>query len=253
MTAPPKTARFGLGTYLAIAFTLLSILLTGILTVVSERTASAQVRSSIGTNLAERANQTSSRMDRAMFERYREVQALAVRLGGEADMAQAQRELEALQASYPFYAWVGLADSAGVVRASTGGLLKGASVAQRPWFSNAQQGVNLGDLCRLPGTEFGGFAVDAIQRKDNGGGGGGGGDDAIEAADADFLERGRDFFVDEAMEAVHVVEPRGVMGQEHLLQAHGAERFGKRGLHASVLAHDDFGAAATDIDRKSVV
>ena len=146
MTPTPGPARFGLGTYLALAFTLLSILLTGILTVVSELTASAQVRSSIGVNLAELANQTASRMDRAMFERYREVQALAGRLAGVKDMARVQQEVESLQASYPFYAWIGVTDLAGQAQASTGGLLKGANLAQRPWFSNALRGVYLGDV-----------------------------------------------------------------------------------------------------------
>lgn len=146
MTPTPTQARFGLGAYLVLAFTLLSILLTGILTVVSERTASAQVRSSIGMNLAELANQTSNRMDRAMFARYREVEALARRLAGARDTAQVQRELDALQASYPFYAWIGVTDPAGQVQASTGGLLHGTNVAQRPWFSNALRGINLGDV-----------------------------------------------------------------------------------------------------------
>ncbi len=146
MTSTSRPARFGLGAYLALAFSLLSILLTGILTVVTEHAASAQVRSSIGTNLAELANQTANRMDRALFERYREVEALSRRLAGQEDMGQVRRDLDALQASYPFYAWIGLSDASGRVGAATRGVLEGANVAQRPWFGNAQRGTHLGDV-----------------------------------------------------------------------------------------------------------
>jgi hypothetical protein len=48
-----------------------------VLVAVSERIASEQVRSSIGSNLAELANQTTSRLDRSMFERHREVRLIA--------------------------------------------------------------------------------------------------------------------------------------------------------------------------------
>lgn len=145
MTVFPRLARYGLGAYLALTFSLLSILLTVILTVVMERNASAKVRSSVGLNLAELANQTSNRLDRAMFERYREVELLARRLAGEHDMALVQGEFDAMQISYPFYAWIGLADLNGKVLASTRGLLKGEDVSKRPWFSNAQRGQHLGD------------------------------------------------------------------------------------------------------------
>ena len=146
MTASIRPSRVSLGAYLAMAFSLLSILLTVILTVVIERTASAQVRSSIGTNLAELANQTSSRLDRSMFERYREVRLMAGRLAREPGNDEVQRELDALQASYPYYAWIGLADAAGKVRAATRGLLMGTDVSGRPWFTNAARGQNLGDV-----------------------------------------------------------------------------------------------------------
>ncbi len=146
MTAIPKPARFSLGAYLALAFSLLSILLTLTLTVVTEGNASAQVRSSIGANLAELAHQTSNRMDRSIFERYREVELIARRLSAQQDPALVQRELDALQASYSYYAWIGLTDSAGRVQAGTGGLLKGVDVSKRPWFARALAGQHLGDV-----------------------------------------------------------------------------------------------------------
>ncbi|GAC1606524.1 MAG: hypothetical protein NVS3B2_14140 [Ramlibacter sp.] len=146
MTVVSRPARFGLGAYLALAFSLLSILLTLLLSVVMERTASAQVRSSIGISLAELANQTSSRLDRAMFDRYREVELIARRIGSAKDMGLVQVELDSMQSSYPSYAWIGLTDVAGRVLASTRGILRGEDVSQRPWFSRAQRGQHLGDV-----------------------------------------------------------------------------------------------------------
>ncbi|MGV3569973.1 MAG: ATP-binding protein [Ramlibacter sp.] len=150
-----------LGAYLAVAFSALSILLTVVLTVVVERTASRGLATSIGQSLAELATQTASRLDRGMFERYREVQLMAQRLQRTAP-ADVQAELDAAKASYRYYAWLGLTDAKGVVQAASGGLLAGQDVSGRPWFSLARAGVHLGDvheavlLSKLLGGEAGG-------------------------------------------------------------------------------------------------
>lgn len=44
-----------------------------------------------------------------------------------------------LQNKFTNYAWIGLTDPSGVVFASTGSLLQGVDVSQRPWFRNGQQ------------------------------------------------------------------------------------------------------------------
>ncbi|PZO16633.1 MAG: hypothetical protein DCF26_11150 [Burkholderiales bacterium] len=138
--------RFSLGAWLALAFTLLSLLLTVMLTVFSDRTASTQVRQSIGANLAELANQTTSRLDQAMFERYREVRLIANRLNGPLDLAEVKSEIDALQQSYPTYAWIGVTDPAGKVLVATRNMLEGADVSARPWFQNALNGQAMGDV-----------------------------------------------------------------------------------------------------------
>ena len=145
MTTAPSPARYSLGAYLAFAFSLLSILLTLILTAVIERSASGQVEQSIGANLAELAHQTASRLDRSMYERYREVGLMAGRLAG-MPATQVRSELDALQESYPYYAWIGATDAQGKVLAATRGLLAGQDVSQRPWFTNALQGKYVGDV-----------------------------------------------------------------------------------------------------------
>ncbi len=138
-------ARHGLGAYLAAAFTVLSILLAVILSAVGEHTGGQQVRAVIGTNLAELAQQTTSRLDRAVYERYREVELMALRLG-RTGPEKMQAELDTLQASFRYYAWVGVADRQGRVEAASRGLLQGADVSARPWFRNALAGQHLGDV-----------------------------------------------------------------------------------------------------------
>ena len=141
-----RIRRVGLGAGLAVAFTALSVLLTLSLTLFSDRAASNQVRESIGDNLSELAQQTASRLDRSMYERYREVLLLSQRLGGEGNPQLARQEIEALQQSYPHYAWIGLTDTAGVVRTATRGMLEGVDVSARPWFRNAMAGQPMSDV-----------------------------------------------------------------------------------------------------------
>lgn len=50
-----------------------------------------------------------------------------------------------LQDKFSNYAWIGLTDTAGVVFASTNGLLQGVNVSERPWFINGQQQLFTGD------------------------------------------------------------------------------------------------------------
>jgi PAS domain S-box-containing protein len=139
-------SRNSLGAYLALAFTLLSVALTLLLTAYSDRAASSRIRASIGNNLAELSNQTTSRLDRSMFERYREVRLMAERLSGISDLAVVRKELDALQQSYPRYAWIGLTDAQGRVNAATRGMLEGADVSGRLWFQNALKNIHMGDV-----------------------------------------------------------------------------------------------------------
>ncbi|MGZ3181118.1 MAG: PAS domain S-box protein [Telluria sp.] len=136
-----------LGAYLALAFSLLSIVLTLILVEVIGSDASDRMRSQIGGSLQDLAVQTANQLDRGMFERYREVRLMAgrsdVTVG---DAPTRRRALEAFQATYPYYAWIGVAGMDGKVQSATRGMLEGADVSQRPWFKNALRGNNLGDV-----------------------------------------------------------------------------------------------------------
>ena len=149
MTLRWPTFKLDLGSSLALAFFLLSMLLTMLLTLAIDTTVSRQVKSEIGTNLAELAAQTTNHLDRSMFERYREVQLISQRTGldgGPERLQQTRQTLNTLQQTYPYYAWIGLTDTRGQVKAATQGLLEGVDVSARPWFTNANKGVYVGDV-----------------------------------------------------------------------------------------------------------
>jgi PAS domain S-box-containing protein len=137
-----------LGAWLALAFTLLAVVLTLAIIMVIEWKANQQVTTSIGSGLEELAMQTSDKLERGMFERYREVRLLAQRRDLQGDMPLAARRavLDELQASYGYYSWIGIAGLDGRVQVAVHGLLEGADVSKRPWFRNAQTGVHADDV-----------------------------------------------------------------------------------------------------------
>ena len=139
----------GLGARLALAFTLMSAVLTLLLVEVVERSATAQVKSSIGGGLGEIAMQTADKLDRGMYERFREVRLMARRndlLAPTTSQAERRRILADMQSTYGYYEWIGLADLDGTVLVEARGLLEGKNVAKRPWFSNALAGKYVGDV-----------------------------------------------------------------------------------------------------------
>lgn len=138
-----------LGLYLAVCFSLLSILLTFILLVVIDITVTKQVKSSIGSNLAELAFQMTYRLDRTMFERYREVQLMAERIGQDGtpiNWRKNRKALDSLQHTYPYYAWIGVTDKQGKVLVATRGMLENADISGRPWFQNVKNDIHVGDV-----------------------------------------------------------------------------------------------------------
>lgn len=96
------------------------------------------------------ARTMSDRLDQNMFERYREIRNLAemepLRGLWQDDPARVRAVLVQLQASLSDYAWLGLAEPNGNVRAATRGMLEGVSVAQRPWFINGLAGPAVEDV-----------------------------------------------------------------------------------------------------------
>ncbi|SNS96772.1 diguanylate cyclase (GGDEF) domain-containing protein [Noviherbaspirillum humi] len=144
-----KAPVWSLGASLAFWFCLLSTALTLVIVYVIGISATAKMREQVGMQLANLAFQASDKLDKGMFERYREFELLAARkfLADPAESAaDKQRLLDQMKATYPSYAWIGIADLNGKVLAATNGLLVGADVSKRPWFGNALRGVHIGDV-----------------------------------------------------------------------------------------------------------
>ena len=83
-----------------------------------------------------------------MQEREREISLLShlpMLTQGSGYDPQLQAHLEQIRQSYPFYSWIGVTDTQGVVQVATGNLLQGQDVSQRPWFGAGRQGPYVGD------------------------------------------------------------------------------------------------------------
>ncbi|MBB2961425.1 sensor domain-containing diguanylate cyclase [Methylobacterium sp. R2-1] len=86
------------------------------------------------------ARSVADRLDQDLAERQREIRNVAALEALQPhwleNTGSLRKVLDTMQSTLPDYAWIGFADQDGRVRAATGGILEGASVAQRPWFSN---------------------------------------------------------------------------------------------------------------------
>ena len=148
-TLPRRLLPRGLAGYMALATSVLCAILTIVLVTLVQNEARDHVEQSIGFGLGELAQQAADKLDRGMYERYREVNLLARRIGdlGPNPTFESQRRmLEDAHRSYGYYSWLGLAGLDGTVQVSARGLLQGSNVSARPWFKNALKGTHIGDV-----------------------------------------------------------------------------------------------------------
>ncbi|WP_422102541.1 sensor domain-containing diguanylate cyclase [Vreelandella sp.] len=131
----------GLITSLVMAITLL-------LSWVASKEAAIQLEEHIGHDTADSAYQMVDKLNRSMDARIKEVQLLlrTREFTDLTDTALARAQLEHLQSNYDVVSWIGITDTSGTVIASTGGLLQGSSIAQRPVFMEGQNGLWIGDV-----------------------------------------------------------------------------------------------------------
>lgn len=148
-TLPRRLLPRGLAGYMALATSVLCAILTIVLVALVQSEARDHVEQSIGYGLGELSQQAADKLDRGMYERYREVNLLARRigdLGPTATLESQRRMLDDAYRSYGYYSWLGVAGLDGKVQVSARGLLQGANVSARPWFINATKGIHTGDV-----------------------------------------------------------------------------------------------------------
>ncbi|SEI11582.1 diguanylate cyclase domain-containing protein [Pseudomonas asplenii] len=139
---PSLRSRFAL--IIALLVSMLSWLLGSLI----GHDSSERMRSEIGQDLAEAAYQMSDRLDRAMANRIHLLSVfsrLKVLQQG-SDLVEVRQLLDQLQADFPDIAWLGLTDTEGRVRASTGGILQGTNISQRPVFRQGREQMFVGDV-----------------------------------------------------------------------------------------------------------
>ncbi|MBW4417691.1 MAG: PAS domain-containing protein [Myxacorys californica WJT36-NPBG1] len=114
-------------------------------------TTQERLQATQGEALAELASQMADKLDRGMFERYREIQILAALpsiRNPNALVAEQRSLLNQTQQTYPDYAWIGITNKRGIVTASTQGILEGVDASSKDWFRKAQVRPFVGDVHR---------------------------------------------------------------------------------------------------------
>jgi hypothetical protein len=131
-----RSRHLALAPTLAVVSATVMLLLTLVTLQLVGYTLAKDAETDIGQSLAELAFQTTDKLDRGMYERYREVKLMAERyeITDPAVADDTKRSvLESMQTTHPYYAWIGLTDNRGSVKIATKGLLEGKDISARPW------------------------------------------------------------------------------------------------------------------------
>jgi diguanylate cyclase (GGDEF)-like protein len=142
--------RLTVRTQITAAVAAMAIVLVGALAASAAFVSYRNTAELVNTRLASVASTTAERLDRYMAVRQQEVLLFSklepLKKLWQEDPAVLRKSLEQLQGSFTDFAWIGFAKPDGNVVASTGGLLQGQSVAQRPWFRTGLNDPMVGDV-----------------------------------------------------------------------------------------------------------
>ena len=142
--------RLSVRSQIAAAVGVMAIILVGALAASAAFVSYRNTAALVNSRLASVASTTSERLDRYMAVRQQEIKLFSqlepMKKLWQDNPAALRKSLEQLQASFTDFAWIGFARPDGTVVASTGGLLQGASVAQRPWFRTGLHDSVVGDV-----------------------------------------------------------------------------------------------------------
>lgn len=92
------------------------------------------------------AEAVGAQLGRGLQDQWKEVKRLAAFAEQGDDKATLRLRLDTIVETNQQYAWLGLADPAGIVTVASGGVLDGVSVLQRPWFKAGIAGPFAGDV-----------------------------------------------------------------------------------------------------------
>jgi len=141
--------RLSLRLVFAITIAAIALLATGFVTVLASRETSERLRRDIGADLAELATHMADKLDRGMFERWRDIQiasSLDTMRDTNVSMDAKSVVIERLRSTYPEYAAVAFMSPDGQVRAATVPQMVGANIAQRDFFIEGSKAPFAGDV-----------------------------------------------------------------------------------------------------------
>lgn len=95
------------------------------------------------------SNELTNTFNRGLFERQHDIENMAIlpQFRNPTNNNEDRRLfLEKLQNSYEYYAWIGFANTEGIVEVATGKLLEGEKVNERPWFIEGLKSIFIGDV-----------------------------------------------------------------------------------------------------------
>lgn len=130
--------------------------------------AESRVRTDSERLLTQFATQIRHALAMSLETRRSVVQATAAQIVASSDRGNEalRRHLDAVQAQFPEFAWLGVADERGRVTAAAGGVLEGEEVSARPWFEKGRIRPFLGGVhpAQMPDTSQAGAAGGQGQR-----------------------------------------------------------------------------------------
>ncbi|WP_170937001.1 MULTISPECIES: ATP-binding protein [Rhodomicrobium] len=134
---------------LALVISLLAFGLTGVVTLTVGAAGIRDVEEGIGASLALVADQMQDKLDRSIFERFKELDTTARLLRTfdiPANPDQIRVWLDELRSSGDDYAWIGFVRPDGHVGRATEGRYEGDDLSQRPWFRAALEAPAVGEV-----------------------------------------------------------------------------------------------------------
>jgi len=141
--------RLPLRLVFAVTIAAIGLLATAFVTALASRETSERLRRGIGADLAELAIHMADKLDRGMFERWRDIQVAASldtmrdpNVGTDAKSIVIER----LRSTYPEYAAVAFMSPDGHIRAATIPQMVGTKIAQRDFFVEGSKAPFVGDV-----------------------------------------------------------------------------------------------------------
>jgi diguanylate cyclase (GGDEF)-like protein len=143
-----KLLEVGIRVQVALATALLLVGLTVLMSSVIGKRSGADLQKQIGLGVSDIARQMADELDRTMWTHRGEVAVLSTLsvLRELEDIRQISSIINRLNREIPIFTWIGVLDRDGTVVASTGDVLLGTNIAERPVYQYGKNGQFIGDV-----------------------------------------------------------------------------------------------------------